>query len=106
MKTLDTKQTGELIKTYRKMQKYTQFQLAEIAGIDEKQLGKIERGVHYPSVPTFLKIIKALNINVNEFYTDCTDNTYDSKLFYLIRNASAKKLDLVCKIFEVVHDVA
>lgn len=106
METLDSIKTGELIRTHRKAQHLTQFELAEIADIDEKQLGKIERGVHYPSVPTFLKIIKALNIDVNVFYSENSKKikTEESKLMKLIRKSSPKELDTVCKIIEIIQD--
>ncbi len=106
MKTLDSIEIGQLIKAYRKTQDLTQFQLAELAEIDDKQLGKIERGVHYPSVPTFLKIIKALNIDINEFYSGDTPSTSveESRLMRLIRTASPKELDLVYKILEVIRN--
>ncbi len=106
MKTLNSIETGQLIKSYRKAQNLTQFQLAEQAEIDDKQLGKIERGVHYPSVPTFLKIIKALNIDINEFYSGETSKTSieEGRLMRLIRTSSQKELDLVYKILEVIRN--
>lgn len=106
METLDSKKTGELIRTYRKAKNYTQFKLAEIAGIDEKQLGKIERGVHYPSVPTFLKIIKALNIDINVFYSDASTNIpqAESRLMNLIRISSSKELEMAYRIIELIHN--
>ena len=106
MKTLNSIETGQLIKSYRKAQNLTQFQLAEQAEIDDKQLGKIERGVHYPSVPTFLKIIKTLNINIEEFYSDNSPSVppQESKLMRLIRTSSQKELDLVYKILEVIRN--
>ena len=106
MKTLNSIETGQLIKSYRKAQNLTQFQLAEQAEIDDKQLGKIERGVHYPSVPTFLKIIKTLNINIEEFYSDNSASVppQESKLMRLIRASSQKELELVYKILEVIRN--
>lgn len=106
MEQFNAETVGLIIRNYRKQAGLTQFELAEIAEIDEKQLGKIERGVHYPSVPTFLRIIKALNIDVNVFYTDSTQEISheESKLMKLIKTSSAKELDLVCKIIEVIKN--
>ncbi len=97
---------GLIIKNHRKQAGLTQFELSELIEIDDKQLGKIERGVHYPSVPTFLKIIKALNIDINEFYSGDTPSTSveESRLMRLIRTASPKELDLVYKILEVIRN--
>ena len=105
MEILDIKQTGEIIRACRKAKNYTQFKLAEIAGIDEKQLGKIERGVHYPSVPTFLKIIEALKIDISIFYSDSSKNQTSSeiRLMKLINTSSEKELDMACQILELVR---
>ena len=82
------------------------MELLKLIEIDKKQLDKIERGVHYSSVPTFLKIIKALNIDINEFYSGETSKTSveESRLMLLIRTFSTKELDLVYKILEVVRN--
>lgn len=97
---------GLIIKNHRKQAGFTQFELSELIEIDDKQLGKIERGVHYPSVPTFLKIIKALNIDINEFYSGETSKTSieEGRLMRLIRTSSQKELDLVYKILEVIRN--
>ncbi len=55
------------IRVYRKKAGLTQAQLAEIAGITSKQLSRIEIAQYMPSVPTFLRIVKALNIDISEF---------------------------------------
>ncbi len=97
---------GLIIKNHRKQAGFTQFELSELIEIDDKQLGKIERGVHYPSVPTFLKIIKTLNINIEEFYFDnsASVSPQESKLMRLIRASSQKELELVYKILEVIRN--
>lgn len=58
---------GEKIKQQRKRLKMTQFELAEKVGIHEKQLSRIEAGLHYPSLENFIKILRALNINLCDF---------------------------------------
>ena len=105
MEILDIKQTGEIIRACRKANTYTPFKLAEMAGIDEKQLGKIERGVHYPSVPTFLKIIEALKIDISIFYSDSSKNQTSSeiRLMKLINTSSEKELDMAGQILELVR---
>lgn len=97
---------GSIIKKYRKQAGLTQFELAETIEIDEKQLGKIERGVHFPSVPTFLRIIKVLNIDIKVFYTDNAQEISheETRLMKLIKSSSAKELDLVCRIIEVIKN--
>lgn len=44
----------------------TQFEVAELAEIDEKYYGQIERGINSPTLNIFIRIIKALEINPSE----------------------------------------
>lgn len=80
--------------------------MAEKIEIDEKQLGKIERGVHYPSVPTFLKIIKTLNMDINLFYSENIPiiSNEESKLTRLIKSSNPKELNLAYKILETIRE--
>lgn len=55
------------IKLARKKAGYTQEELAEKIGITSKQVSRIELGTYIPSLPTFLKIVKILEINLNDF---------------------------------------
>ena len=63
----DKKFIGQKIKQQRKRLKLTQFELAEKVGIHEKQLSRIEAGLHYPSLENFIKILRILNISLSEF---------------------------------------
>lgn len=54
------------IKLARKQAKLTQEELAEKIGISAKQLSRIEVGTYTPSLPTFLRIIQELNIDLKE----------------------------------------
>lgn len=58
---------GRKIKLARKKAKLTQEELAEKIGITAKQLSRIEIAKYMPSVPTFLKLVKELNIDLVEF---------------------------------------
>lgn len=104
METFSTEKIGSIIKSHRKNLGITQFELAELVGIDGKQIGKIERGIHYPSVPTFLKIIKILQINVEKFYSENNDTTTqrNNKLSRLIHKLTPKQTDKLYKIAKIV----
>jgi len=52
------------IKTARIMANLTQLQLADLAGITQPHLSKIERGTVTPSTVTIRKITKALKIKI------------------------------------------
>lgn len=62
---LDLKLLGENIRKERKRQLLTIEQLAEMSGITENFLGKIERGDSVPSLPTMDSIACALNVGID-----------------------------------------
>lgn len=62
---LDMKIIGENIRTERKRQLLTIERLAEIVGITENFLGKIERGESMPSFPTMDSIACALGVSID-----------------------------------------
>lgn len=106
MEQIKAQTIGLLVKNYRKQAGLTQYELAEKIEIDEKQLGKIERGVHYPSVPTFLKIIKTLNMDINLFYAENVPviSHEEGKLTRLIKSSTPKEINLAYKILEAIKE--
>jgi len=105
METLNTTEIGELVKAYRKASNFTQFRLSELVGIDDKQLGKIERGIHYPSVPTFLKLIKILNIDICEFYKNPVQNLHDSNtVITYLKKLSPSEINRAYQILKAVFE--
>ena len=106
MEILSSKETGKLIRFYRKALGITQFQLAEQIEIDDKQLGKIERGIHYPSMPTFLKLIKILNINLEEFYCNNPQNPALTNSFVqAFDNATKSDIALLNRLYRAVKNI-
>lgn len=101
MDIIDAHTLGKLIKEYRKAANLTQYELADIIEIDDKQLGKIERGIHYPSVSTFLKLIKVLNIDVNNFYKNY-DNKKSNNLLNLISHLNSKEKNIAYNIINLI----
>ena len=61
---------GKRIREARIQKKYTQQQLAELAGIGVMYLGEIERGTKMPSLNIFIKIIEALDISADYVLRD------------------------------------
>jgi transcriptional regulator with XRE-family HTH domain len=59
---------GKNIQKLRKERKMTQDELAEIVGIDPKNISKIETGKNYPTSETIELIAKALNIEIYELF--------------------------------------
>ena len=57
---------GKKVREIRKQKGYTQEQLAELIGIDNKHLSKIENGVHLPNYKTLKKLSEVLHFNLRE----------------------------------------
>lgn len=60
---------GSLIRIQRKKQHITIEQLAELADVCDKTIGKIERNETIPRTDTFLAICAALNITDITYFT-------------------------------------
>lgn len=66
---------GEKIKKVRMLRGITQHDLAEKVGLTEKQISKIETGVHYPKFQNFIKILEVLGISMRDFDGDASNET-------------------------------
>ncbi|MCD7879477.1 MAG: helix-turn-helix domain-containing protein [Candidatus Gastranaerophilales bacterium] len=62
------KKLGKRIKFLREEKHLTQEKLAEITGISLDYLGKIEVNINRPGLITLLKLAKALDISMEEFF--------------------------------------
>ena len=52
--------------TIRKQQRYTQREVAELAGLNRNYYAKVERGDSVPSIKTLFKIAKALKVSASD----------------------------------------
>lgn len=59
---------GQRIQYLRKEKKLTQEALAELVGIDQKNISKIENGNNYPAAETLTAIANALEVDVYELF--------------------------------------
>lgn len=59
---------GKKIQKLRKDKKITQEQLAELVGIDPKNISRIENGNNYPTAENLTSIAKALNVEIYELF--------------------------------------
>ncbi len=60
----DNKALGCKIRQMRKLRGFTQEQLAELIGIDNKHLSRIEIGKHMPTYSVLKKLAKALEFDI------------------------------------------
>ncbi len=56
---------GQSIKFMRKKNNLTQDQLAELAGIEQKQISKIESGRVHARLSTYLRIANAFSVSID-----------------------------------------
>lgn len=62
---MDKAALGKTLREARLEKGYSQYALAERAGIGSVYLGEIERGLKMPSLNSFIKIIEALDISAD-----------------------------------------
>ncbi len=98
---------GENIKKYRVLRGITQHELAEIIGLTEKQISKIETGIHYPKFENFVKILDALNISMRDFDTGIETETNSSlrKILRILYNSNEEDLKLYASFFKTVEKI-
>ena len=82
---MDLKVIGQKIKEARKMQGLTQEKLAELVGIHEKQLSKIETGKSFPTRKNLTKLFDILDIDFNDI--SCEKN--------IEKNISKEKIEAI-----------
>lgn len=61
---------GQKIKSLRKSQGYTVFQLAKECDISEQQLFRYERGVNRIDIDCLVRVSKKLGVNISEIFSD------------------------------------
>lgn len=85
------------IKYYRKLSGLTQAELAELIGITDKHVCKIENATYTPSLETFLKLAKALKFDFREFGLELpeTENETRNKFLRYIYNLNDSELEFM-----------
>ena len=68
---------GQKIKSLRKSQGYTVFQLAKEIDISEQQLFRYERGVNRIDIDCLVKVLDVLGINIGNFFEDVMGGMVD-----------------------------
>lgn len=94
----DNNTFGKKLKHYRKIKALTQEKLAELAGVNEKHISKLELGTYKPTYATLEKIYKALDLNIEhegiEFKNvSANDNPFYIKSMQISSNADDEELE-------------
>ncbi len=93
---------GKRLKDLRNAKCLTQAQLAELIGVHEKQISKIESGAHYPTFENFTKILDALDAVMGDF-NDETESIYTPlkiRAMKIIKSAKEDELEYYTPILE------
>ena len=90
---------GKRLQQIRKEKGLTQEKLAELAGVHEKHISKLELGTYKPSFDTLSKILKVLDIGVEKAGLDvakvsANDNPFYIKSMQILNSATEQELEL------------
>lgn len=87
---------GQKLKHLRKAKNLTQAQLAELAGANEKHISKIETGVYFPTYTTLTKILKALDLSIEDVglnfeHINSSESPFYTKALQILNSASSEQ---------------
>lgn len=99
---------GGRIRYFRHLRKLSQEQLALQAGINPAFLGHLERGLKSPTITTLDKLVRALDISLEELFADhppvsdpARENAME-RLLLLVRDLPAGQLDQLSDIVQSI----
>lgn len=98
---MDKIKIGAQIREARLLKKYTQETLAEKADIGVTYLSDIERGVKFPSLTIFIKIVEALGVSADFILR----GTIESGKSYVYDDLTNKLENLTPKQRQCVSDI-
>lgn len=99
---------GKRIQKYRTEKNLTQEQVAEIVGISQKHLSRIEKGYHNPRFDMIINIAKALDIPTDALAKDLSNNDVDFFLENIrpnIEKLNVKQLEYVKRNIELILEL-
>ena len=82
---------GQKIQQLRKERKITQERLAELVGIDPKNISRIENGNNYPTAENLTSIAEALRVNIYELFVFKDEIPYQKMKEEIIEALNNKK---------------
>lgn len=66
----DMNRFGEKLRTLRKQRGLSQTELAEILGVQQSYVGKLERGERVPNVTMIRKVAELFNVSFDQLMND------------------------------------
>ncbi len=105
--TFDKKFFAKRLKEIRKGKKLTQDEVCDKSNIDISNYSKIETGKILPSLNSFYKIVKGLDVDANEFFEFNhlqEENLLDERIRKIYHNYSLKEKQLLYKLMRSIED--
>jgi len=99
---MNKKDVGNKIKEFRTLKGMTQAELAEAVDMHEKQISRIEAGVHFPTFDNFVKILEILEVEMKDFDLEIKvkKNSLRNKAQKIINRATDSELKYYIAILE------
>lgn len=96
---------GRRIKELRKTKGLTQEQLAEILGIYQKQIGNIETGNYFTTMPNLEKLAEALGVEIKDLFDFEHQKTKDElvkEIFEMVNGANEPEIKAIYRILHTI----
>ncbi|HBA40045.1 MAG TPA: XRE family transcriptional regulator [Deltaproteobacteria bacterium] len=106
---METKELlGRRVRELRKKKGLTQERLAEIAALDVKYLGGIERGTENPTIETLEKLANALSVRVSQIL-DFEHEIHGERLLrrrinQVLDKCNERELQIILRLVSAVKD--
>ena len=96
---------GKKIKEQRKRLGLSQFELAELVDVHEKQIYRIETGLNTPSISTIIKILHALKMDIRVLdFENCENfNPIKDEIYSLLAKSPTEELILIKNIIQTIQ---
>lgn len=107
MSNVDKLYVGRVIRQKRKDLGLKQSELAEMVGISEKHLSKIETGKNYPALDNFFKMTEILKLSLKDFVSEGIDmadiSSNKNKLKMIVNIATEQQVNMYLDMIEVIN---
>lgn len=102
----DKEYIAKKIKLARKKAGLKQNELAKEIGITSKQLSRIEQATYIPSLPSFLRMVQVLNIDLKDFGVESIDNKNPvrEEILKIINAADENELEFYLKCLKTISE--
>lgn len=97
---------GKRVRDERRRQNFTQEELSEKMDVTTEFVSRIERGIGIPSLETFIKLAKALNVSLDSLVADNETDSVQNQMNFLLVDLSKKQKTLAVNIMtQVIKEI-